>query len=99
MNRGPMPAYLAAISLRVASLRTWRDLQRFLAAYSDAEHSWRGHLRVREITLGPKTPREGLALQVTQYDDDLPLRLLVRLEDGQDGDIAVQQLQAVGVVW
>lgn len=103
MNQGPMPAYLAPISLRLTSLRTWRDLQRFLATYSDPAKSWRGHLRVQEIVLGPKRPREGIALGVTQYEeapnDDLPVRILVRLETGEECTIAVQQLQALGVVW
>lgn len=71
MNRGPMPAHLAPISLRLASLRTWRDPQRFLAAYPDTQKSWRGYLRVQEVLLGPKPPREGIALRVTQYEDAL----------------------------
>lgn len=103
MNRGPMPAYLAPISLRLPTLRTWRDLQRLLAIYPDPQKSWRGHLRVQEVPLGSKTPREGIALEVTQFeeapDDDLPLSVLVRLEHGQETAIAVQHLKALGVVW
>ena len=98
-----MPAYLAPISLRLTSLRTWRDLQRLLATYSDLEKSWRGHLLVQEIVLGPKPPREGIALGVTQYEeapnDDLPLKLEVQLEQGEQCEIAVQYLKALGIVW
>lgn len=103
MNQGPMPAYLAPISLRLNSLRSWRDLQRFLATYSDPAKSWRGHLHVQEIVLGPKTPREGIALRVTQYEeepnDDLPLKLEVQLEPGQTCELAVEHLKALRVVW
>lgn len=103
MNRGPMPAHLAPISLRLVSLRSWRDLQRLLAAYPETQKSWRGYLRVQEIVLGPKAPQEGIALRVTQYEappnDDLPLKVLVRLETGEECELAVQQLQALGVTW
>lgn len=55
------------------------------------------------MVLGPQRPREGIALGVMQYEeapnDDLPVRLLVRLENGEECAIAVQQLQALGVVW
>lgn len=102
MNRGPMPA-LAPISLRLTRLRTWRDLQRLLAAYPETQKSWRGYLRVQEVLLGPQPPREGIALRVTQYeaapDDDLPLKLLVRLENGDECELDVQRLQALGVIW
>lgn len=98
-----MPAYLAPISLRLTSLRTWRDFQRLLATSSDPATSWRGHLRVLESVLGPQPPREGIALGVTQYEeapnDNLPVRILVRLETGEECAIAVQHLQALGVVW
>ena len=98
-----MPAYLAPISLRLASLRTWRDLQRLLAAYSDPQKSWRGHLRVQEVVLGPKVPREGIALRVTQYeaspDDDLPLKIEVQFDSGETCELIVQQLKALGIVW
>jgi hypothetical protein len=103
MNRGPMPAYLAPISLRLPTLRTWRDLQRLLAAYPDPHKGWRGHLQVQEIVLDPKTPRKGIALRVTQYDDvpddDLPLKIEVQLASGGRCELAVQHLQVLGVVW
>lgn len=58
---------------------------------------------MQEMVLGPQRPREGIALGVMQYEeapnDDLPVRLLVRLENGEECAIAVQQLQALGVVW
>lgn len=103
MNRGPMPAHLAPISLRLTRLGTWRDLQRLLAAYPETQKSWRGYLRVQEIVLGPHPPRQGIALRVTQYEEapneDLPLKVLVRLETGEECELAVQQLQALGVTW
>lgn len=103
MNRGPMPAYLAPISLRLTSLRSWRDLQRFLATYADPAKSWRGHLRVQEVVLGPKPPREGIALGVTQYEeapnDALPLKLEVQLESGETCELAVEHLKALSIVW
>ena len=103
MNQGPMPAYLAPIFLRLTSLRSWRDLQRFLATYSDPAKNWRGHLRVQEIVLGRKTPREGIALRVTQYEeapnDDLPLKVEIQRESGETDELAVEHLKALSVVW
>ena len=103
MNRGPMPVYLAPISLRLTTLRTWRDLQRLLAAYPDPQKGWQGHLRVQQVPIGPKPAREGIALRVTQYedppDDDLPWKLEVQFAAGETGECTVRLLTALGVVW
>ena len=103
MNRGPMPAYLEPISQRLLTLRNWRDLQRLLAAYPHQERSWRGHLRVRGTLSGQQKFFEGMALEVSSYEaapnDDFPLTLLVRLDTGQEREVEVKHLQALGVVW
>ena len=103
MSSGPMPTYLAPISQRLPTLGNWRDLQRLLAAYPHQERSWRGHLRVRGTLSGQQTFFEGIALEVSTYEaapnDDFPLTLLVRLENGQEREVEVKHLQALGVVW
>jgi hypothetical protein len=102
MSHGSMPAYLEPITRHLPSIHGWRDLQRFLATYPDQQRSWRGHLRVRASMPGT-TPLEGLALEVARYeappDDDLPMTVLVRFEDGQEREWAVRHLEALAVVW
>lgn len=103
MSHGPMPSYLEPIAQRLLTLRSWRDLQRQLAAYPTPERNWRGHLRVRWVLPDQHTPGEGIALEVSAYEaapnDDFPLTVLVRLDDGQERELGVKHLQAIGVVW
>lgn len=98
-----MPPYLEPISLRLPTIWGWRDFQRFLAAYPDQEKGWRRHLRVRGSMQDRKTPWEGLALEVSEFEadpsDDLPMSVLVLLDDGQERECAVRYLEAIGVVW
>jgi hypothetical protein len=103
MSYGTMPAFLEPISLRLSTIRGWRDFQRFLAASPDQEQGWRRHLRVRVSLPDRKTPVESLALEVADDEanpeDDLPRSVFVLLDDGTERACAVRDLEAIGVVW
>jgi hypothetical protein len=103
VSNGPMPSFLEPIARRLSGLKSWRDLQRLLAAYPDQDRGWQGHLWVRGTIPGRNALWEGIALEVVHYEadpnEDLPLTVLVRRADGQEHEFAVRQLQALAVVW